>query len=472
MRKLLLSFILFWLFGITVGLLNPTYIFVIGSMAVLGLLLMRVRLPRAVGSLALLLLGCVLGAASQAALVAMESVCTAPDRNFKAVVEEGPMLKVATVDYILRDVRGCKYLLKAPVEPLYTVGDELSVGGSWQHVQEIAAKNPGYAKYLKRQGIYASTSFATVEVVKEAPDAGRSHALIRQRLQAALAEPEASLALGMVFNEAGTIPADVIQVFRITGLSHVLAISGSNISLLAAMLFALSFILPVSGRVRAGVISFLLWWYVAFIGWPISAVRAVFFWTIALFGFQVRALVGFGAVSVLTATAMISFNPQLVFDVGFVLSLAAVVGIVVAMMLVVPLATSRFFGTIQALAVMLGATLFTWPISVYAFGTLSLVGLIANILVLPLLSLLYIFMLVVVVFSFVAHPVALVFAFVVHVLWRLIEALSGMLASVPWGYWEDLHMPPWALILCYVVLLAISTVVLKKQKRTWREIWV
>lgn len=471
MRKILLGLIFFWLLGVIVGLFQAGFIIVVGSAAALGLLLVRVRLAVAAASVHLLLLGCVLGAGSEAVLARQEKICMLPDGTFTVTVAEGPDVKVATADYVLRDGRGCKYLVKAPLDTLYSTGDELRVGGSWQGVQEIATKSPGYADYLKRQGIYASTSFATIVVQKEVPNRGLSHSIIRQRLQAVFSEPEASLALGMVFNEAGTIPAEVTQMFRVTGLSHVLAISGSNISLLAAIFLAASFLLPVSVRVRAGVISILLWFYVAFINWPASAVRAVFFWTIALFGFHVRALVGFGTVSLLTATAMISFNPQLLFDVGFELSLAAVIGIVVAMMLVTPLATSRFFAGIQALAVMLGATLFTWPISAYAFGTLSLVGLIANIMVLPLLSLLYMLMLLVVMFSFIAQPMALLFAFGVHVLWRLIAVITDALTTIPGGYWEDMHMPAWALILCYVILLGIATAILRKQNRSWREIW-
>ncbi|MBI3256092.1 MAG: ComEC/Rec2 family competence protein [Candidatus Andersenbacteria bacterium] len=471
MRRLLLGFIFCWLLGIVIGLLKPDIVLVAGAVAMVAMVMVHPRLQVAAACLALLLFGVLLGASSEALLAAQEKRCPKPEGKFSAVIVEGPAVKVSTADYVVRDGRGCNYLMKAPLDPLYTTGDELLVGGSWQSVQEIALKSPGYADYLKRQGIYASTSFATITVQKEAPAAGGSHKIIRQRMQAALSEPEASLALGMVFNEAGTIPAEVTQTFRVTGLSHVLAISGSNISLLAAILFASSFLMPVSGRARAGIISLLLWLYVGFISWPVSAVRAVFFWTIALFGFQVRALVGFGTISLLTATAMISFNPQLLFDVGFQLSLAAVVGIVVAMMLVTPLATSCFFGAIQALAVMLGATLFTWPISVYAFGTLSVIGLLANIVVLPLLSLLYILMLFVVVSSFVAQPVALMFAFGVHVLWRLIDVITRMFTSYSWGYWEGLHMPAWALLLWYAAFLAIATLILRKQKRSWREIW-
>ena len=475
MRRLLLILLLLWLVGIIVGLTRPEAFFVVLGLGLFCLVLWGVRLQLLVASIALLSLGVVLGNTSTSYLAAEEARCRDVERPLLGTIAKTPVIKITGVDYQVEDDSRCHYLVSGLVDPVYTQGDVVSISGSWQPVGEIGQKNPGYADYLRRKGIWAQARYPTIEVVRSGVQAPVStlHAYIRKRIQLVLPEPESSLALGMVFNEAGTIAPAVIDDFRTTGLSHVLAISGSNISLLAAIIFALSFLVPVSGKTRSLVISLLLWVYVAFIGWPVSALRAVFFWTLALFGFQMRALVGFGGVSMATAVVMITANPLIFFDVGFQLSLAAVMGIMVWLLVLGPYFYHSKYPTLfQALAVMGGATFFTWPLTIYHFGTLSLVGLLANIIILPFLSLFYILLLVVVACSFLVPPLSMPIAFGVHALWRVTYSLTQLLAAQTWAYFEDLRLPLWAVALWYGVFILLATWMLAKQKRTWREIWI
>lgn len=475
MRRLLLALLALWLIGIIVGLVRPAAFFMVLGLGLFCLVLGRVRLQVLVMGVALLSLGVVLGSVSTSSLAAEEMRCRDVDRPLIGTIANTPVTKIAGVDYEVEDSRGCRYLVSGLTDPVYAQGDTLSVNGSWQTLGQIGQKNPGYADYLRRKRVWAQARYPTIELVRPGTYTPVStlHAYIRKRIKLVLPEPESSLALGMVFNEAGTIAPAVIDDFRTAGLSHVLAISGSNISLLAALLFALSFFVPVSGKTRSLVISLLLWAYVGFIGWPISALRAAFFWTLALFGFQLRALVGFGSVSTATVVVMVTANPMVVFDVGFQLSLAAVVGIMVFLLVFGPyFYYSRYPTLFQALAVMAGATFFTWPLTIYHFGTLSLIGLLANIIILPFLSLFYILLLLVVVLSFVALPLAWPIAFGVHVLWRVTWALTRLLASWSWAYVEDLHLPAWAVAAWYGACMMLATWMLVKQKRTWREIWI
>ncbi len=437
-----------------------------------GSVLWRARPQLTFACFALLLMGDVYGLSAAQVLQAQLTTCTMSNTSRIGVIQENPNVKISSVDYVVQDEKGCSFIVSAPTEPLFTKGDTIEINGTWQGVKEIAVNSPGYATYLQRRGIFAVVRYPTLVLKEGGKRPYPIHEYIRTRVQRTLREPEASLALGMIFNEAGLIPASVLENFRITGLSHVLAISGSNITLIAGILFGLSWLLPVSGRVRVIIISGLLWFYVAFIGWPVSALRAVFFWTLALFGFHLRSLVGFGTVSLLTVTCMVTAQPLVLSDVGFQLSLAAVVGILCALLIGKSVTErGRFAPLWQVLFITLGAALFTWPLSIYHFGTFSLIGILANIIVLPLLSLFTVGLLGVVLISFVAPSLALLPAFGVHVLWRLIDWLTRLLTLVPWAYWEDVHMPGWGVLLCYLILLGIVTFCLHLQKRSWREIW-
>jgi competence protein ComEC len=472
MRKLLLTLISIWLIGILIGLIRPEFSWVLGGFIIAGSVVMKARLQVAAVCLILLLLGSVYGFSAQLSLKTSLGRCDSSERSRTGIIQENPTVKVSSIDYVVRDEKGCGFIVSAPTESVFHKGDIIKFEGKWQTIDEIAKNSPGYADYLRRQRIFAVVRYPTLTLEEDSSSSYPIHEFKRERVQRTLSEPEASLALGMIFNEAGLIPASVLEDFRTTGLSHVLAISGSNITLIAGMLFGLSFLLPVSGRTRVIIVSGLLWLYVAFIGWPVSALRAVFFWTLALFGFHLRSLVGFGTVSLLTAVCMVTIDPLVLYDVGFQLSLSAVIGIVCALLIGKPLIERRRFASLwQVLFITVGATLFTWPLSIYHFGTFSLIGIVANVIVLPLLSLLYVFLLVVVLISFIIPPLALLPAFGVHVLWRLIDWITRVLTLIPGGYFEDVHLSGWVVLLCYVVLLSVVTFSLYFQKRSWREIW-
>src|SRR6185436_9047359 len=124
------------------------------------------------------------------------------------------------------------------------------------------------------------------------------------------------------------------------------------------------------GYVRAVLLIAVMWFYIAFIHWPVSATRAVFFWTLALVGFELRQLVSLATVIILTVAMMVTFNPLVLQDIGFQLSVGAVIGIAIATLVSrrLPRAVHEY-GIFELALASLGATVATWPIIAYHFGT-------------------------------------------------------------------------------------------------------
>ena len=183
----------------------------------------------------------------------------------------------------------------------------------------------------------------------------------------------------------GQLPPQVVDDFRATGTSHLLAISGLHVGVLLFMAMGL-----VSGTLGRGRMVYFLvplaviWMYAATSGFPISVVRA------AIMGTTVLAALALGrprrvlpALS-LAAAVMVGIDPKVLGQVSFQLSFAAVAGIALALPMQPRLAEAlstrtsgggwwRIWlgrwaaGIATALLVSVAATLATWPLVAYNF---------------------------------------------------------------------------------------------------------
>jgi competence protein ComEC len=179
---------------------------------------------------------------------------------------------------------------------------------------------------------------------------------------------------------------------RIGDSTHVLAISGQHVAVLAAVIyFALRlFAIPVS--LRAGGTIGLIWPYILIAGAPPSAIRAgvvaTFVLAAPLLGQQVSALHFMTTMLAL----VLAYNPRLVYNTGFQLSIAAVFGILlltrplkslIERTLLRPFAEPP--GQLSNLiSVSLAAQIATSPIVAATFDQVSLVGVLTNLVAVPL----------------------------------------------------------------------------------------
>ena len=193
-----------------------------------------------------------------------------------------------------------------------------------------------YAAYLSHLGIYSYMSFPRTSSLGRSDNdwlaasiiAARSSA--RDALQQAIAEPQASLAVGVVVGDRSSMPDDLKEAFKTTGTTHILAISGENISLLVGLVWLAAG--GGKGKRRMSVwltvvtIATLII-YTSFTGATASVVRAAIMGAILL----VAPLVGrrydpLAALAV-AAAGMVLLDPYVLADAGFQLSFLAMLGI-------------------------------------------------------------------------------------------------------------------------------------------------
>lgn len=239
-------------------------------------------------------------------------------------------------------------------------------------------------------------------------------------------QPYSGLAVGIIFGIKSLLTDQITRSFRITGLSHIIAASGMNVTLVAGFLISLlsSFL-----KRRAAILLsiFGIFFYVLLSGFQASILRAAFMGSIAfsagLFGRQYSGLY----ILFLVAVGMLLWDPLLLTDVGFQLSVLATGGI----LLLTPLATLRE-QTGQAPSILssiflsddlrttLAAQIATLPVLLATFGQYSLLSILANLFVLWTIPLIMVIGGVGVVIEIIFEPLGkLIVLCVIPLLWYL-----------------------------------------------------
>lgn len=213
---------------------------------------------------------------------------------------------------------------------------------------------------------------------------------MRERAQRGIAHglppPDTALALGMVLGQDERIDQTVRDEFRASGLAHVLAVSGQNVMLLAALALPLLGAAGLGHRGRLAATVAVIALYVPLAGAGPSLQRAGVMGAASLIALVAARPASRWYALLLAACVTLALNPRTCGDPGWQLSFAAVGGILaLAPLLRRPLsALPRALG--EGIVVTVAATVSTAPLMAHHFGSVSLAGLPANVIALPLVA--------------------------------------------------------------------------------------
>ncbi len=335
----------------------------------------------------------------------------APDYTVEAVIIEPPDRRDTYINLRLDSqllyseeeatfipVKGL-ILARVSTSTSFSYGDRIELQG---HIVTPPENDEfSYRDYLAHQGIYSYMAFPTTRLVQRgqanpilaALYAFRQHAL--DLVYFVYPDPEASLIGGILLGVQSGIPQNVQEAFRVTGTSHIIVISGFNITIVAWFFYEL-FRRLLGKRKGAVVAAIAIIFYTLLVGANPAVLRAAFLGILTLLGRQLgRRQSGMNSLAFAAAFLAI-FDPHILWDVSFQLSFAATLGI---MIYAEPLAqwfikkARRFIPAEKAeclagpvgeyFLLTLAAQLTTLPLMMYYFKRISLTALIANPLILP-----------------------------------------------------------------------------------------
>ena len=326
--------------------------------------------------------------------------------------------------------------------------------------------HPGY---LERYGVYALKKKKKILILKSGEGNGLKSLLLKakqaftRRLSRFLPEPQNSLALGILIGAKKSLPQDVSENFVLTGTSHIVAISGYNITVIVT---ALGYLVWLIGRRRGFWLSLIfILSFVVIAGGSASVIRAAAMGILLLISINAGRLYSASPALIFSGAVMLFFNPKILYwDIGFQLSFMATLGLINFMPLLDELTENwpRLFGLKGAFLTTLAATLSTLPLILFYFGRLSMVSLVANILILP-------FVPVAMLFGFLSVMPLLApgFALLAQVVLSYILWISAKLAHLPFSSIQ-VSVGGWGLSIM-MILLAVLYALLKRLNKIYRQ---
>jgi len=239
------------------------------------------------------------------------------------------------------------------------------------------------------------------------------------------------------------------QQFAGSGLSHILAISGLHVGLIA--LIATMVLWPIYawgyGKLRASLVIILLWVFAFTTGLSPSVVRATIMATIFITGRMLQQRTSSLNTLCLSALVILVFAPGSLFKAGFQLSFAAVISIIVFADRLNPVSPRRRlpYMLVSYLTVSLSAVLGTGLISTFYFHTLPIYFMLGNLVASVILPFLIGGGVFIVILTFMSLPTGWLCA---PVNWSasFLELASDGIASLPGASVTNIYLPSWTII--------------------------
>jgi competence protein ComEC len=340
-------------------------------------------------------------------------------------------------------------LMRGGLFPRYDYGDLLEVEGKLETPPVL--EDFDYRDYLARQGIASIINYPLTSLVATGqgnPVRARIYdvrAELSSSLEDALPESEAALAQGILLGRRASLPDDLKEDLNDTNTSHLIAVSGYNVTLVAG-LFIAALAWLIGRRPAAWLALLAIIAYAMLVGGQPSVQRAAImggmYVVATALGRQSGALQGLA----LAGAGMTAFDPLLMKDISFQLSFASTLGLIVfspALRARTEEALARWSpdrevpgplrAVIELTAVTVAAIAFTLPITAVNFHRISLIAIPANLLTVPAFPPIMVASALTAVGGMIAAPMGTFLGWITYVPVAYMVAVVRLLADLPFA---------------------------------------
>lgn len=269
-----------------------------------------------------------------------------------------------------------------------------------------------------------------------------------------LPEPQAGLGEGLLLGVKKALGEDLETTFRRTGIIHIVVLSGYNMAIVSGfILLVLGMILGRRVSAVVGIAGIIL--FAIMVGLSATVVRAAIMGVLILImGLTGRIYVVLRGL-VLAGVIMLLWNPySLAFDVGFQLSFLATLGLIlVAPQLLEKLeSVPTIAGAREFLVATLATQLFVLPLLLYQIGEFSVVAVIVNVLVLPMVPIAMLLTFLTGLMGFISTAAALPMAYLTHLSLSYIIEVAEWFGALPFAAFTVPTFPFWLVPLGYALI--------------------
>lgn len=380
----------------------------------------------------------------------------------EGVVVKEPDERANTTQYTVQS-EGVKYLVMSDRFSDISYGDRIQATGKLSVPESFETeygRTFDYAGYLASRGISYVVSFANIEIVSH--NEGNpfiSHLLTLKAnfltaIERQLPEPQAGLAEGLLLGVKRALGEDLEQVFRSTGIIHIVVLSGYNIMLVVAfVMYMLAFLLPWRARLCVGVIAIVS--FALMVGLSSTVMRASLMAALALVAKGVGRTYTVLHALFVAGLVMLLFNPYLlVYDVGFQLSFLATLGLILVAPLLEKVFTSipSVIGIRDFFTATLATQLLVLPILLYQIGEFSVVSVLVNVLVLPMVPVAMLATFLMIVLGKISVILSLPFVYIAYGSLTYIIETANLFGTLPVASFIVPPFPFYGVVIAYGVI--------------------
>jgi competence protein ComEC len=347
--------------------------------------------------------------------------------NIVGILDDEPARKIDKQQLTIRptEINGSQFLgaekilAAATLYPEYAYGEQLKI--SCKLTEPKTFTDFDYAKWLTINDIYGLcywpeiSAYSVIPTIRQPAEGISSEGyqisssvgmtikkdllsfknFLINKVNLALHEPYASFLSGLILGAKSSMPPQVLENFRRSGLTHIIAISGWNIAFLSWLAMPLLFFF----RIRRGRAFYLMlviiFAYALLAGASASVIRAAIMGATLLLAQKIHRPNVAGRALLYAVAIMFIQNPRAIYDVGFWLSSAATFGLIYfSPILESAFAKKKISFANEYLGATITATIFTVPVSLYIFGGVSVWSLPANLLILPFVPIAFVLSLI------------------------------------------------------------------------------
>jgi len=404
-----------------------------------------------------------------------------PSRQYFVIIEEYPQEKektfLVTGQMICSKSKILAYLPKSPEVKLAIPGDLLCFTGLPEVIENDG--NPfefDYQRYLNNKNIgyriFLKAPFYCILKSQLKMNLFQSAKYFRAKLIAVLARSgmavqHVPLVSSIAFGAREEVDRETIQKFTNTGVIHVLAVSGMNVGLVFLILDFLFRFLRSGGfgnLIYTAIVLLGIWAYALITGMSASILRAALMFSFIILGRALQRNSDIFNTMAASAFVLIAWEPSLLYDIGFQLSYAAVLSIV----LIQPIIYKKCYFKSWLLdkmwlmmSVTFAAQVGTLPFTLQYFHQFPVYFWLANLAVIPLVTMILYLSFVVIFFSFLSDFVASLFAFLLDWSVRLVILSVNLVDNLPHSVIKGLNPT-----LLQIIVLFLAAIMLHRYSRS------
>ncbi|MDD2487582.1 MAG: ComEC/Rec2 family competence protein [Candidatus Gracilibacteria bacterium] len=328
-----------------------------------------------------------------------------------------------------------------------------------------------YKAYLRMKGIFGQgTLYKYIKAGQEISSFGKAIEMIRSEflnmIEKIYPSPYSGLLSGILIGEKGGLPKELKTDFNRSGLSHIIAVSGFNITIM--IIFLSFFVKYLPGYMRFLIIGFFIVSFYLIVGENIPALRASIMGIISYLAIMnTRKLENFNMLMAVIVV-FILINPMMMnYDLSFHLSFLATLGVMYTQGFFKRIYTKvpEFLSIKESLIMTSSALIFTIPIMLVNFGQLSIISPLSNILVAPAIPLSMLFGFLSVLFYMISIKIGIALGFIGWLFLKFMVSVATLSSGTRFSILE-INMQEYGYMfeIAYYVLLVFMILYYKEEK--------